>query len=476
MRDAIVDALPGVNSANGVTKAHLSTIRFIDLRNKGISTLNASDFDGLTALTELRLHENQLRTLPANIFSALSSLRTLYLSNNQLTTLPSGTFTGLTAMTNLYLNNNQLTTLHQNLFSGLSSLTQINLHSNRLTSLHKDVFSGLPSLTQLFLRNNRLASLHKDVFSGLSKLQYLYLDGNQLTSLPADVFSGLSLLGQLLLNSNQMSMLPAGVFRGLTRLTLLRLQANRVDPMPLTVSLEKVGVNQFKATAPAGAPFAIVLPVSVANGSISSGVTTLTIPQGEVESASLTVTRTPSTTAAVTVDIGNPLPGLPAQHQGYELVKSANLPLTVITDIIELPTDSNVCMVGDILAPGESCTYPGTDAVFSVLDDGKSQWNIPNLPSWLQFLNRVSIGKSMRISMTYNGVDYHFEAKAVSNNSWEIEEIGDETSQQPVTPVTPDPPGDIGVTPTLTTSTAAPLTEVNAAWWYHYVQSQQWHF
>ena len=459
VRDAIVDALPGVNSANDVTEAHLSTIRFIDLRNKGISTLNAGDFDRLTALTELRLHENQLRTLPANIFSDLSSLRTLYLSNNQLTTLPSGAFNGLTAMTNLYLNNNQLTTLPQNLFSGLSSLTQINLHSNRLTSLPADVFSGLSSLTQIFLRNNRLTSLPAGVFSGLSKLQYLYLDGNQLTSLPADVFSGLSSLTQLLLNNNQLSMLPAGVFRGLTGLTMLRLQANSVDPMPLTVSLEKVGVNQFKATAPAGAPFAIVLPISVANGSISSGVTTLTIPQGEVESVSLTVTRTPSTTAAVTVDIGNPLPGLPAQHQGYELVKSANLPLTVITDIIELPTDSNVCMVGDILAPGESCTYPGTDAVFSVLDDGKSQWNIPNLPSWLQFLNRVSVGGSMRISMTYNDVDYHFEAKAVSNNSWEIEEIGDETSQQPVTPVTPDPPGDIGVTPTLTTSTAAPITE-----------------
>ena len=457
VRDAIVAALPGVNSANDVTKAHLSTIRFIDLRNKGISTLNAGDFDGLTALTELRLHENQLRTFPVNIFSDLSSLRTLYLSNNQLTTLPPGAFNGLTAMTNLYLNNNQLTTLPQNLFSGLSSLRQINLHSNRLTSIHPDAFSDLPSLTQLYLRNNRLASLPQNVFSGLSKLQYLYLDGNQLTSLPADVFSGLSSLTQLLLNNNQLSMLPAGVFRGLTGLTMLRLQANSVDPMPLPVSLEKVGVNQFKATAPAGAPFAIVLPISVANGSISSGVTTLTIPRGEVESASLTVTRTPSTTAAVTVDIGNPLPGLPAQHQGYELVKSANLPLTVITDIIELPTDSNVCMVGDILEPGESCTYPDSDAVFSVLDDGNSRWNIPNLPSWLQFLNRVSIGESMRISMTYNGVDYHFEAKAVSNNSWEIEEIGDDTSQQPVTPVTPDPTE--GTTPTLTTSTASPLTE-----------------
>ena len=330
VRDAIVAALPGVNSANDVTEAHLATITSLNLRNKGISTLNAGDFDGLTALTELQLQGNQLRTLPADVFSELSSLKMLYLGNNKLTSLSPEVFSGLTAVTDLHIHNNQLETLPQNLFSRMSSLAQINIHSNRLTSIHEDAFSGLPSLTQLFLRNNRLTSLPQDVFSGLSKLQYLYLDGNQLTDLPTDVFSGLSSLIQLFLNGNQLSTLPAEVFRGLTGLTRLRLQANSVSPMPLTVSLEKVGLNQFKATAPAGAPFAIVLPVSVANGSISGGATTLTIPQGGVESTSRTVTRTVGTTAAVTVDIGT-VPGLPTRHQGYELAKSADLPLEVIS-------------------------------------------------------------------------------------------------------------------------------------------------
>ena len=66
------------------------------------------------------------------------------------------------------------------------------------------------------------------------------------------------------------------------------------------------------------------------NGAISSGVNTLTIPQGSVESGRLTVTRTSGTTAAVTVDIGT-LPGLPANHQGYQLAKSTDLPLEVIS-------------------------------------------------------------------------------------------------------------------------------------------------
>ncbi len=534
VRDAIVAALPGVNSANDVTEAHLTTITRLNLRSAGISVLREDDFDGLSALQEIRLDKNQLSSLPVGVFQGLSSLSKLYLGENQLTTLPAGVFSGLTALNDLYLHNNKLTSLPADVFSGLSALTQINLHTNRLTSLPVDVFSGLSALTQLYLHNNRLASLPVNVFSGLSKLQYLYLYNNRLTNL------------------------SPGVFRGLSTPTLLWLQDNAIDPLPLTISLEKVGVNRFKATAPAGAPFTIILPVNVANGRISGGATTLTIPQGGVESTSRTVTRTSGTTGAVTVDIGT-LPRLPTRHRGYEPVKSANLPLTIfnapsnrapvftdgvsatrtiventasgvnigtpvsatdadndsltyslsgtnaaafsivrssgqlqtsaaldyetkstytvtitvsdgtltdtitvtinITDVVELPTDSGICAVGDILAPGESCTYPDSEAVFSVLDNGNSQWEIPNLPSWLQWINQVSIGESMRVSSTINGVDYHFKAKAVSNNSWEIEEIGDDRGTQPTTPVTPDPPGDTGIIPTLSVITAAPITE-----------------
>ena len=101
------------------------------------------------------------------------------------------------------------------------------------------------------------------------------------------------------------------------------------------MSIEKVGNDQFKAVAPSGAPFDIVLPLSVTNGSINGGATTLTIPKGKVESETLTVS---GTTFAVTVDIGG-LPGLPTDtgrygirlHRGYALAKSADLPLEVIS-------------------------------------------------------------------------------------------------------------------------------------------------
>ena len=80
----------------------------------------------------------------------------------------------------------------------------------------------------------------------------------------------------------------------------------------------------------------MVLPIDVANGNMDGG-NSVTIPRGSVESRVVTVTRAAGTTGAVTVDLGA-LPGLPpgryaddrgAYHRGYELSRSADLPLQV---------------------------------------------------------------------------------------------------------------------------------------------------
>ena len=145
------------------------------------------------------------------------------------------------------------------------------------------------------------------------------------------MFDKITALTALYLHNNQISTLPAGVFEGLTALTTLNLNNNTVNPLPLTVSLKQVAEGEFKATAHTGAPFGMVLPVTVTNGTLDGGATTITIPIGSVESESLTVTRTIGTTVAVTVTIGT-LPGLPSGHQGYALSKSSDLPLTVISE------------------------------------------------------------------------------------------------------------------------------------------------
>ena len=305
----------------------LSSLTQLLLNDNQLTTLPAGVFDGLSALTELWLNNNQLTSLSAGVFDELPALTQLYLDNNQLTSLSSDVFDGLSALTGLLLNNNQLTTLSADVFDGLSALTTLHLHNNQLTSLQAKTFDELAVLKYLHLEDNRLASLSAGVFDGLSALTQLWLNANQLTSLSAGVFDRLSALTILYLHDNQLTTLSAGVFDGLSALTQLWLNGNVVAPMPLTVSLEQVGTDQFKAVAPAGAPFEIVLPVSVTNGTIIGGATTVTIPAGSVESDTLTVTRTAGTSDDITVDIGT-VPGIPSNHNGYALVKSTDLPLT----------------------------------------------------------------------------------------------------------------------------------------------------
>ncbi len=172
----------------------------------------------------------------------------------------------------------------------------------------------------------------------LTSITVLNLRNKDISELKAGDFSGLTGLVDLNLYGNKLSSLPAGIFEGLTALTTIRLGRNSVNPLPFTVSLEKVAAGEFKAVAPAGALFDIVLPVTVAKGSLTGSVTTLTISKGSVESGTLSVTRTPGTTDAVTVTIGT-LPSLPKRnHYGYTLVKSESLPLAVISRVNTAPT------------------------------------------------------------------------------------------------------------------------------------------
>ena len=307
VRDGIVTAA-GVDDCSDVTDAHLAAIITLNLKSKGIETLKNGDFDGLSALKFLNLSSNDLSSLPSGILDNQTALKGLYLGSNQLLSLPSGIFNNQTALTSLYLTSNDLSSLPSGIFDNLTALTDLSLGSNDLSSLPSGIFNKLTTLTSLSLGSNDLSSLPSGIFDNLTALTTLYLGSNRISSLPSGIFTNLTALEKLYLNNNE------------------------VSPLPLTVSLEKVAEGQFKATVPAGAPFEIVLPLTITNGSISGGASNIIISAGSVESSSLTVNRTTGTTAAVTVDIGT-LPGRPTGHGGYALVKSTGLPLEVFGSI-----------------------------------------------------------------------------------------------------------------------------------------------
>ena len=317
-----------------VNVADLALLTYLEASNQGIASLKSGDFAGLTGLATLELTGNTFTTLPADVFSGLTSLETLVLSRGALSSIPDGLFSGLSALKTLQLNHNDLTALDAGVFSGLSALQKIDLQQNDLTMLPANVFSGLSALTSLPLHNNDLTALPDGLFSGLSALTTLQLHNNDLTALDAGVFSGLSNLLSLTLQNNDLSSLPDGLFSGLTAVTALKLDGNTVDPLPLTVTVEKFGTDQARAKVLAGAPAAVSFNVTVANGSLASGVPLLTVAAGSVDGTAVTVTRTTGTMAAVTVDIDlSTQPTLPTNHAGYAFAKAASgLPAEILPD------------------------------------------------------------------------------------------------------------------------------------------------
>ena len=79
----------------------------------------------------------------------------------------------------------------------------------------------------------------------------------------------------------------------------------------------------------------------------------------------------------------------------------------------EEPVSDDTCTVGLIVEPGESCTYPGTSAEFSVDSNGTGR-----------FLY-ISAGSKIEIRSTnINGVTYTFVASKQSDGNWIVEEVG----------------------------------------------------
>ncbi len=88
VRDAIVAAVPGVNSTDEVTETHLAAITNLNLRSTGIAELKSGDFSGMIGLTSLNLYNNQLSSLPDGIFEGLTALTSIRLGGNTVDPMP----------------------------------------------------------------------------------------------------------------------------------------------------------------------------------------------------------------------------------------------------------------------------------------------------------------------------------------------------------------------------------------------------
>ena len=227
--DAIVAAVDGADGCADVTAEALAGITELDFTGGSIGSLQAGDFDGLSALKKLRLQNTALSSLPPGIFDELSALESLDLGPNPLSSLPPGIFDKLAALIHLDLRFNALSSLPPGIFDELSALEELRLQDTILTSLPPGIFDGLTTLGILDLRSNALSSLPPGIFDGLTTLETLRLNDNALSSLPPGIFDGLTTLTRLHLSSNALTSagVPDDVFERLTALTVLDLSDNR---------------------------------------------------------------------------------------------------------------------------------------------------------------------------------------------------------------------------------------------------------
>ena len=232
VKEAILAETAGIEECGELTGEHLSSIRTLDLSDRGIMSLEKRDFAGLDSLSQLDLQDNHLSSLPDGVFSELGGLTRLWISNNSLSELRTDVFAGLTALRSIRLGRNELLDLPAGIFSGLGELRSLNLDRNNLSSLPKGVFAGLARLESLTLFGNELTDLPTRVFADLTVLRQLLLFDNSLTRLRADMFYGLDSLHELSVNENWLTDLPARVFDDLQTLERLGLGLNELRNLP----------------------------------------------------------------------------------------------------------------------------------------------------------------------------------------------------------------------------------------------------
>ena len=171
IRDAIVAAVPGINSADDVTAAHLAVITTLNSAFRGITSLKSGDFNGLIALTYLNLSGNSIGDI--SVLEDLTTLTSLYLASTAISDI--SVLENLTALKYLYLTHNSISDI--SVLQNLTALTELSLGENSVSDI--SVLEDLTTLKTLILDNNSISDV--SVLENLTTLKSLYLNKNPIS-------------------------------------------------------------------------------------------------------------------------------------------------------------------------------------------------------------------------------------------------------------------------------------------------------
>lgn len=226
----------------------LNNLRELNLSGNSIRMLSPNMFPG-GRLRFLDLCNNGIESIQENTFRDLRTLVHLNLSQNVLSELDATTFFGLTNLRLLLLNDNQLSNVQTHTFSHLQSLVHLNMNANRLQIISGDMFGRHPlqTLQKLFIQNSRVTNIQPNAFVNLPSVDFLSIAHNQLTELDENLFAPLTSLRKLFLNNNKLTELPAKILDDLNNIQEIQLRHNRLTFLPATKSqfpnLQKVTIE-----------------------------------------------------------------------------------------------------------------------------------------------------------------------------------------------------------------------------------------
>jgi Leucine-rich repeat (LRR) protein len=188
--------------------------------------VEASMFNKMKNVRDLRLNFDQIATFDTFVSSALSTLQHLHLECNLLKCIDLNFTTGLASLIELRLSENKIASIDPAALNLLVNLQKLILNDNELSELGAGLFKKLVNLQELWLNANKIKSVDASAFTGLQSLSTLKLNDNQITSLDPATFKSLIDLEFIDLHRNQISSLDASYFEGLTKLKKLKLNHN----------------------------------------------------------------------------------------------------------------------------------------------------------------------------------------------------------------------------------------------------------
>uniref|UniRef100_A0A8B9ZHS9 Uncharacterized protein n=1 Tax=Anas platyrhynchos TaxID=8839 RepID=A0A8B9ZHS9_ANAPL len=160
----------------------MSALEELVLSCSGTESIENNTFKALNTLKSLELYKNQLKQIPTCLPSGLEILK---LADNSITTLHASDFEGLMKLRVLDIRNNLIATLPWSVFSSLCNLQSLILDGNDMEAVSAPL--QLPRLQYLSMADNKLNSFPTGFFASFQNLQFLSLSGNLLTKVPLDL-------------------------------------------------------------------------------------------------------------------------------------------------------------------------------------------------------------------------------------------------------------------------------------------------